>query len=54
MGTSSMSGWAVFTFLTGFMLFGTFFIGSMLPGFIGLALVIASIPMFAKAKALEA
>lgn len=54
MGTTSMSGWAVFFFLVGFMLLGTFFIGGVLSGIVGLVLLAVSIGLFSKAKVLEA
>jgi len=54
MGTTSMSGWAVFFFLVGFMLLGTVFLGSMLSALVGAALIVVSITLFGKAKALEA
>jgi hypothetical protein len=53
MGTSSTTGWAVFLFFLGFTLFGTWFVGQALVGLIGLALIVASIAVFQKAKALE-
>lgn len=54
MGTTSMSGWAVFFFLVGFMLLGTFLIGGVLSGIAGLVLLGISAGLFCKAKALEA
>ena len=54
MGTTSTSGWAVFLFTLGFMLVGTAFIGSMLGGLAGAVLIVISVVLFQKAKALEA
>lgn len=53
MGTTSMSGWAVFTFLTGFMLCGTIAKGSVPGALLGVALIIVSCVLFGKAKKLE-
>ena len=53
MGTSSTTGWAVFLFLLGFTLLGTFFVGQTLAGLAGVALIIASLVAFNKAKAVE-
>jgi hypothetical protein len=53
MGTSSTAGWAVFLFFLGFTLVGTFFIGQALVGVIGVAIIIASLVTFQKARALE-
>ncbi len=54
MGTSSMSGWAVFCFIIGFMLLGTITLGSMLGAVSGAALIAISVVLFQKAKVLEA
>ncbi len=54
MGTTSMSGWAVFFFIIGFMFLGTITLGSMLGALAGAVMIVISVVLFQKAKALEA
>ncbi|MGH7442077.1 MAG: hypothetical protein ACREKE_05320 [bacterium] len=54
MGTTSTSGWAVLTFLVGFMLLGTACLGSVPGAVVGVAFIVASVVLFQKAKTIEA
>ena len=53
MGTTSISGWAVFCFILGFTALGTSALGSALGGITGIILIVASGFLFKAARAKE-
>lgn len=54
MGTTSTSGWALFWFLTGFMVLFTPTVGAGILGLlIGVAMLVASVVLFKSARAKE-